>query len=157
VTDTEESFEDALQQAAQAAVQDIENVAKNLDQDVREGFDAVTAAFPNLGEWSRALQLKNGRYCGPGEDPSQPMTPIDPCCQKHDDTYTSLGYDYGSMWSVKALLATRDADAALVACVNGVGDEGMDDATITYKAGLVAAFEGRVQVADWLKSQGYGS
>lgn len=153
MTDTEESFEDALQQAADEAV----SFVQNLDADIRTAVAGVLSAFPSLGEWVKMLELRNGRYCGPGEDPEAELTPIDPCCQAHDTTYGRLGYDFSSMWSVKALLATRDADAALVSCVQAVDDEGMDEATKVYRSGMVAGFEGRVQIADWLKSQGFGS
>ena len=157
MSEDEDSFEAELRHAAEEALNNLQEVVKNLEQDVRTDIAEVASTFPTIAEWARALQLKNGRYCGPGQDLSQPMSPIDPCCEKHDNTYDTLGLDFSTMWSVKALLATRDADAALVACVQAVGDAGMDDVTKDYKVGLVAGFQGRVQIADWLKSHGYGT
>ncbi len=149
MSDDQSGFLNELERVAEAAVHD-------LERDVTKMED-VAAAFPSIGEWARDLELKNGRYCGPGEDLSQPLSPLDPCCLAHDQAYTSLGYSHQSMWSIRALLDLRSADAALVACVEGASEDGMDDATKTYRIGLLDGFKGRIAIADWLKAQGYGS
>ena len=125
-----------------------------LERDVRQD-ERVKSAFSSIDEWAKALQLSNGQWCGPGNDPTAVATPIDPCCETHDGKYDSLGLDFNTMWTIRAILQTRDADQWLVNCVSGVPTDGMDDVTEAYRVGLLAAFEGRVAIADWLTKEGY--
>jgi hypothetical protein len=118
----------------------------DLEQDIGDWLGKAASYRSEIDKWKSALQGEYGCWCGPGSRCSEDVDAVDSCCHQHDIAYNALGLDFGSMWSVSAIVKAQAADQALLDCVSGA-PEPEDPAGRTYRAVLIDAFRGRLAIA----------
>lgn len=106
-----------------------------------------------IGTWRASLELRVGRWCGPGEDASSPETGLDPCCRTHKEEYDRLGISYETMWTAANIVAAESADQALYDCMSSVGLSELSAEAQSYREKAVEAFQGRLTIAAWLRNR----
>jgi hypothetical protein len=139
---------------------DIENeVAQLLSRTVDEAAGWLSTAETELesrfgsqiSAWKEALSFEYGCWCGPGHRCEDPVDAMDSCCKTHDLAYDGVGLDFGSMWTPAAIVKAQSADQALYDCVSASPEPEEEEAR-AYRAVLLAAFKGRLEIASFLKS-----
>lgn len=118
----------------------------DLEQDIGDWLGTAAGYRSDIDKWKSALQGEYGCWCGPGSRCSEEVDAVDSCCHQHDIAYDGLGLDFGSMWSVSAIVKAQAADKALLDCVTAAPAPD-DPAGQAYRAVLIEAFNGRLAIA----------
>jgi hypothetical protein len=116
--------------------------------------DAVESSRSQIESWAQMLLFEYGCWCGPGHRCEDPVDAMDSCCKTHDLAYDALRLDSVTMWGPAAMVATIEADEALVDCVSSSSTDGESDEAKTYRTLLLDVFKSRIDLAKSLKSMG---
>lgn len=143
-TEIEQEAARLLSRSVEVAADWLRNVAETFESDHQSKIES----------WKEALKFEYGCWCGPGNRCSDDVDKMDGCCHQHDLAYDGLQLDFNSMWSPAAIVATMEADQALVDCVSASDQPEDTDETKTYRALLLDTFKARIELGKTLKSAG---